>query len=286
MRNKLVKECLTGEKMISLAITEPTAGSDVANLKTTAEKTECGKYYIVNGEKKWISTGIFADYHTTAVRTGGPGAGGISLLLLEKSMPGIKTREMNCQGLTGSGTTYLIFEDVKVPVENLIGKEGEGFKYIVYNFNPERWGIIVTTVRFSRVCLEEAYKYAHKRKTFGLRLIDSPVIRAKLGNMIRQVESIQANLDMITYAMMSMSHKEAMDKLAGHIALMKVQSTQVFEYCAREAVQIFGGLGFTKGGQGERVERLYRDVRAMAIIGGSEEIMLDLGVRQSLKSKI
>lgn len=104
--------------------------------------------------------------------------------------------------------------------------------------------------------------------------------------MIRQVESIQSNVDMITYAMMSMSHKEAMDRLAGHIALMKVQSTQVFEYCARESVQIFGGLGFTKGGQGEKVERLYRDVRAMAIIGGSEEIMLDLGVRQTLKSKI
>lgn len=141
MKKKLVTECLTGQKMISLAITEPTAGSDVANLKTTAVKTEDGQYFIVNGEKKWISTGIFADYHTTAVRTGGPGAGGISLLLIEKSMPGVKTREMNCQGLTGSGTTYLVFEDVKVPVSNLIGKEGNGFKYIVYNFNPERFNL-------------------------------------------------------------------------------------------------------------------------------------------------
>jgi alkylation response protein AidB-like acyl-CoA dehydrogenase len=85
--------------------------------------------------------------------------------------------------------------------------------------------------------------------------------------------------------MKTMSHEEAMIKLAGYIAFLKVQATEVFEYCARESVQIFGGLGFTKGGQGEKVERLYRDVRAMSILGGSAEIMLDLGVRQSLKSK-
>jgi alkylation response protein AidB-like acyl-CoA dehydrogenase len=190
---------------------------------------------------------------------------GISLMLLDKEMAGIKCRQMTCQGLWSSGTTYITFEDVKVPVENLIGKENMGFKYIMYNFNPERFGIVVQTVRSARLCLEEAYRYAHKRKTFGQRLIESPVIRAKIGNMIRQVEAVQAHMEMTAYALKNMSHMEAMLKMAGPIAFLKVQSTQVFEYCAREAVQIFGGLGFTRGGQGGVVERLYREVRAQGI---------------------
>jgi alkylation response protein AidB-like acyl-CoA dehydrogenase/predicted heme/steroid binding protein len=268
LKERVVGPCLKGEKKIDLAITEPSAGSDVANLKCTAKLTPDGKHYIVNGEKKWISTGVFADFHTTAVRTGGPGMGGISLLLLEKGMPGIKTRVMNVQGLWGSGTTYLIFEDVKVPVENLIGKEGAGFKMMMYNFNPERMGIISQAIRSARLCYEEAYKYAHKRKTFGQRLIDSPVIRAKIGNMIRQIETVQSYMEHTLYAMNQLGHMKSMEMLSGQIAFLKVQASTVFEYCAREAVQIFGGLGYTQGGVGGVVERLYREVRAMAILGG------------------
>ena len=141
LKEKVCGPCLRGEKVICLAITEPSAGSDVANLKTTAVKSPCGKYYIVNGEKKWITNGVFADFFTVAVRTGGEGMGGLSLLLVERS-EGIKTTQMKCSGVWPSGTTYITFEDVKVPVENLIGKENEGFKYIMYNFNHERWGIV------------------------------------------------------------------------------------------------------------------------------------------------
>jgi alkylation response protein AidB-like acyl-CoA dehydrogenase len=114
--------------VICLAITEPSAGSDVANLRTTATKSADGKTFVVNGEKKWITNGVFADYFTVAVRTGGEGMGGISLLLLERSMPGITTRQMKCSGAWCSGTTYITFEDVVVPVENLVGKENQGFK--------------------------------------------------------------------------------------------------------------------------------------------------------------
>lgn len=130
LQEKVCKATLRGEKIIVLAITEPYAGSDVANLQTVAKKSDCGKYYIVNGEKKWITNGIWADYFTVAVRTGGPGMGGISLLLIERG-PGVTTKQMQCQGVWASGTTYVTFEDVKVPVENLIGKENEGFKYIM-----------------------------------------------------------------------------------------------------------------------------------------------------------
>jgi len=283
MKERVAKPCLAGEKFICLAITEPSAGSDVANLKTTAKKTADGKHYIVNGEKKWITNGVFADYFTVAVRTGGEGMGGVSLLLIERS-EGVKTTQMKCQGVWSSGTTYITFEDVKVPVENLIGKENEGFKYIMYNFNHERWSTAVGAISFSRVLVEESMKHAFKRKTFGKRLIEHPVIRFKLAQMAKQVEAAHAWLELITYQMKVLPHSEQNRVLGGPIALIKAHASQVFELCAREAAQIYGGLAYTRGGQGEKVERLYREVRAYAIPAGSEEIMLDLGIRQALKS--
>lgn len=281
VRQRVVPPCLRGEKCACLCITEPTAGSDVANLKSTA-KLE-GDHYILNGEKKWITNGIFADFFTVACRTGGPGMGGISLLLVEKDMPGVVTRKMKCSGVWSSGTTYITFDDVKVPKGNLLGKENKGFQYIMMNFNHERFGICAMTNRFSRVCLEESLKFSAKRKTFGKTLAQHPVIRWKIAEMARLVEATHAWLEQITYQLNTMGHMEASLKLGGHTALLKVQCTKVFEYCARESAQIFGGLSYTRGGQGEKVERLNREVRAMAVPGGSEEIMLDLGVRQSQK---
>lgn len=281
VRKRVVPPCLRGEKCACLCITEPTAGSDVANLKTTA-KLE-GDHYLLNGEKKWITNGIFADFFTVACRTGGPGMKGISLLLVEKDMPGVTTRKMKCSGVWSSGTTYITFDDVKVPKGNLLGKENKGFQYIMMNFNHERFGICAMTNRFSRVCLEESLKFASKRKTFGKTLVQHPVIRWKIAEMARMIEATHSWIEHITYQMDTMGHMEAAIKLGGHTALMKVQCTKVFEYCARESAQIFGGLSYTRGGQGEKVERLNREVRAMAVPGGSEEIMLDLGVRQSQK---
>jgi alkylation response protein AidB-like acyl-CoA dehydrogenase len=274
---------LNGDQRICLAITEPDAGSDVANLTCEAKLTEDGKHYIVNGEKKWITNGVWSEYFTTAVRTGGKGMNGISVLLIERSMGGVSTRKMDCQGVWSSGTTYITFEDVKVPVENLIGKENQGFKVIMTNFNHERMGIIIQCIRFSRVCYEESIKYAHKRKTFGKRLIDHPVIRLKLAHMARQIEASYNWLENLMFQCQNMDETEAMLKLGGAIAGLKAQSTTTFEFCAREASQIFGGLSYSRGGQGAKVERLYRDVRAYAIPGGSEEIMLDLSIRQALR---
>lgn len=286
LKEKVCRPCLRGEKTICLAITEPYAGSDVANIQCTAKLSPDGKYYIVNGEKKWITNGTFAHFFTTAVRTGGPGMGGVSLLVIERDMPGVTTKQMQCSGVWPSGTAYITFEDVKVPVENRIGKENDGFKYIMHNFNHERWMIIVQATRFSRVCFEEAMRYAQKRETFGKKLIEHPVIRLKLAHMARQIEATQAWLEQVTYQLKTLSHLEAAIRLAGPIALMKAHATQTFEFCARESAQIFGGLAYTRGGQGEKVERLYREVRAYAIPGGSEEIMLDLGIRQAVRAKL
>jgi len=281
VKAKVVPAALRGEVSCCLCITEPSAGSDVANLKTSA-KLE-GDHYILNGEKKWITNGIFAKYFTVACRTGEAGMNGISLLMVESDMPGVTTRKMKCSGVWSSGTTYITFDDVKVPKGNLLGKENSGFKYIMENFNHERFGICAMTNRFSRVCLEESLKFATKRKTFGKTLVQHPVIRWKIAEMARMIEATHAWLEWCTYQMNTMGKMEANLKLGGHTALLKVQCTKVFEYCAREGAQIFGGLGYTRGGQGEKVERLNREVRAMAVPGGSEEVMLDLGVRQTTK---
>ncbi|KAF8859292.1 putative acyl-CoA dehydrogenase [Acephala macrosclerotiorum] len=282
---RILPGILNGDKRICLAITEPDAGSDVANLGCEAVLSEDGKHYIVNGEKKWITNGVWCDYFTTAVRTGTKESGmnGVSVLLIERSMGGVSTRKMDCQGVWSSGTTYITFEDVKVPVENLIGRENQGFKVIMTNFNHERIGIIIQCLRFSRVCYEESVKYAHKRRTFGKKLIEHPVIRLKLAHMARQIEASYSWLESLIHQISHMEESIAMLRLGGPIASLKAQATVTFEFCAREASQIFGGLSYSRGGQGGKVERLYRDVRAYAIPGGSEEIMLDLSIRQSLR---
>jgi alkylation response protein AidB-like acyl-CoA dehydrogenase len=280
LQTRCAKDCLSGEKIICLGITEGTAGSDVSNLSTVAE--DKGDHFLVSGSKMWITNGIYADYFTVAVRTGAPGSAhkGISMLLIEKSMPGITTQKMECMGVWPSGTTYITFQNVKVPKENIIGKLNDGFKQIMFNFNHERWMLAAQAARMARTCVEESLRYARLRKTFGKFLIEHQVIQHKIAEMGRMCEATQAWLENITFQMNTMSKDEQNLRLGGHIALLKVQSSKAAEFCAREALQVFGGAGYTRTGQGSKVERIYREVRAYAIPGGSEEIMLNLAASQ------
>lgn len=280
LRRSIVPAVLSGKKRICLAITEPRGGSDVANLETTAERQ--GDFYIVNGIKKFITNGLWADYFSVAVRTGGKGGQGVSMLLIERNTPGVSTSAIKVQGVKGSGTAFVEFDDVKVPVSNLLGKENQGFKVIMSNFNHERLGFVTQAQRFSRVCLEEALKYSQQRETFGQPLIGHPVIRNKLAQMASRIEAVSAWQDSLTYQVQTMRGSDAL--LGGPVGGAKAYATQVFEYCAREASQILGGISYQVGGRGAKVERLYRDVRALAIPGGSEEILLDLMIRQSVRS--
>ncbi|GAA5876614.1 hypothetical protein JCM8547_002422 [Rhodosporidiobolus lusitaniae] len=282
LKRRVVPALLRGEKRSCLAITEPEGGSDVANLVTTATKSEDGKNYVVNGYKKWITGGIQSDYFVTAVRTGGKGFGGISLMVVERA-EGLSTRRMDCMGVWASGTTYVAMEDVEVPVGNLLGRENKGFPVIMANFGGERVGIAIQANRFARVCLEESIKYANKRKTFGKLLIEHPVIRAKIAAMAQKVEATHAWLEAVIYQSTQYDADTIGLRGGGTMALLKATATETFEFCARESLQIFGGLGYSRGGQGEKIERLYRDVKAYSVPGGSFEIMQDLGVRQSVK---
>jgi len=278
IQEKVVTPVLKGEKKIALCISEPYAGSDVASLRTTAERD--GDFYIVNGQKKWITCSINADFFTVAVRTGGEGSGrnGISILLLEKSMPGIHLRRMDLMGQRCAGTCMVTFNDVRVPVQNLVGKENEGFRVLMQNFNHERFVIAVQANRFARECVRESIEYARKRETFGKRLVDHQVIRHKLADMSMRVESHWAQLEAIAF---QMKNGTPSTMLGAECAMIKVLGSRLYELCAREACQIFGGSSFAAEGQGRMVERLYREVRGTAIPGGSEEVMIDLAMRQA-----
>jgi acyl-CoA dehydrogenase len=269
MKARVIPPVLAGEKISALAITEPSGGSDVAALTTTARRD--GDDYVVNGSKTYITSGLRADFYTVAVRTGGEGAGGISLLLIERDREGFTRTPLKKQGWWASDTATLYFDQVRVPAENLIGAENQGFAGIMRNFNSERIGMTAGAVGFSRVCLEDAIAWARERKTFGKRLADHQVIRHKLADMYKRISTTQAWLETLAWRI------QQGEQPIAEIALLKVQATETLEYCAREAMQVMGGAGYMRG---SRVERIYREVRVNAIGGGSEEIMRDLAARQ------
>ncbi|MDA8852947.1 acyl-CoA dehydrogenase family protein, partial [bacterium] len=270
MKQRVAPEVLSGRARISLAITEPGAGSDVAQVSTTAARD--GDHYVVNGSKTYITGGMKANWFTTAVRTGEGAGGGLSVLLIPADSQGVSRTSLDRkQGWWCGDTATIYFDDVRVPVENIIGEENRGFKVILKNFNSERLSMAAAMEAYSRVCLEEAVNWARERKTFGQRLADHQVIRHKIAEMKQRINATQAYLQVCCVQMVNGTPN------AGDLALLKVQSSQTMEFCAREAMQILGGMGYMRGG---RVERIYREVRVNAIGGGSEEIMRDLASRQ------
>mmetsp|Transcript_60303 Transcript_60303/g.152930 ORF Transcript_60303/g.152930 Transcript_60303/m.152930 type:complete len:531 (-) Transcript_60303:458-2050(-) len=285
IRDQVVPEVLRGDKRICLAISEPAAGSDVAGMLTTATKTPDGRHYIVNGVKKWITNGMFADYFVTAVRTG-QGRNGISMLFISRDM-GVETKAIKTTYSSSAGTALVIFDNVMVPVENLMGvgnkgKEGQGFACIMYNFNHERWFIVSQFLMSCRMQIADCFKWATQRMAFGKPLIEQPVLRQKLARMAGAVESAHALLEVVTYQMDKMPYKEQSQKLGGPIALLKYQSTRAGTLVADESVQMFGGRGITRTGMGSGVERFQKTYKYAAILGGSEEVMADLAIRQQM----
>ncbi|KAF1930816.1 short-chain specific acyl-CoA dehydrogenase mitochondrial precursor [Didymella exigua CBS 183.55] len=285
LQERFLPDLLTGRKRTCIAITEPEAGSDVANITTTATKTPDGKHYIVNGTKKWITNGIWSEYSSMAVRTGGPGPSGLSMLVVPlKGNPGVSMRRLKVGGQITAGTTFIELDDVKVPVENLIGEEGMGMKYIMTNFNHERLNIAIGATRQARVALGAAVEYVIKREAFGKPLIEQPVVRHRLAKAGILLESQWAWVEQFVYQLTKLSKETADIELGGLTAMVKAQSGIVLNECAQTAQLLFGGNGYTKSGQGELVERISREVPGIRIPGGSEDVMLDLGVRQLVKN--
>jgi len=275
LQRRVVPPVLAGEKIAALAITEPGGGSDVAALRTTARRD--GEHYVVDGEKTFITSGLRADFLTVAVRTdpANKGPGGISLLLVEGNSAGLQRTPLAKTGWWASDTAHLRFDGVRVPAASLIGDEGAGFRAIMQNFNHERLMMAAMACAYAQVCTEEALDWARQRKTFGAALVERQVIRHKLVDMLARAEAARAMVHELAWRM---QHRAGdADALVARICLAKNVATQAFQFCADQAVQILGGMGYMRG---TRRERLYREVKVMMIGGGAEEIMKDLAARK------
>jgi alkylation response protein AidB-like acyl-CoA dehydrogenase len=303
LRRLVLPGCISGAQRIALAISEPYAGSDVAQIRTKGVRTADGDHVVVSGVKKWITGGMYADFFTTLVNIEGEG---MSLLCIERS-DAVETRPIKTAYSAAAGTAYVVFDGAKVPARNIIGEAGQGFYLAMANFNKERWGMVGGGNRLSRLMVEECFKWATQRKIFGKRLIDQPVIRLKLAEMAAGVEAVHSMNEDITFQMTKMSHAEINKHLAGPIGLLKYKQTRVATMISDHACQIFGGRALTRSGMGQYVEKFQRSFKMQAILGkcsvmcarwcapapshptlfraagGSEEILADFAIRQALK---
>jgi len=278
LKAKVIPEVLQGKKFISLAISEAFAGSDVAGLKCTAEKSADGSFWTINGTKKWITNGHFSDYFTVACKT----SKGLTVFLVERG-EGVETKSIKTSYSPTAGTAFITFDNVKVPSENMLGKENKGLMVVLSNFNHERWVMACGSARSQRGIVEECFKWAHQRKVFGKPLLSQPVIRHKLAGMIARIESVQNWLENVTYQMCKMNYFEQSEHLAGQIAFLKMYATRSAQETAKDAVQIFGGRGITKTGMGKHIEHYHRTIGFDSLLGGAEDVLGDLGVRQAMK---
>jgi acyl-CoA dehydrogenase len=295
LQQQVIPPVLRGERIAALAITEPDAGSDVANLRTTARRD--GDHWVLDGEKVFITSGMRADWITMAVRTGetdparlaapqgGPGAGGrpgatgkgaagISMMVVPGDAPGLTRTRLDKMGWHCSDTAHLRLHRVRVPAGNLLGQEGGGFRIIMSNFNGERLSMSAMALGLAQACRDEALDWARQRQAFGSALVEKQAIRHKLVDMEMRIASTQAWLDAVT------ARADAGDQgpeWVAQVCMLKNHATQAMQFCADQAVQVLGGMGYMRG---TKSERIYREVKVMMIGGGAEEIMKDLAARQ------
>jgi acyl-CoA dehydrogenase len=270
VRDRVLPQVLSGEKISALAVTEPGGGSDVANLQTRAVRD--GDFYRVNGSKTFITSGVRADFYTVAVRTGEPGFSGISLLLIEKGTPGFTVgRQLKKMGWWASDTAELFFDDCPVPVGNLIGAENMGFACIMGNFQSERLALALMANMTAQLALEESLKWARQREAFGKPIGKFQVIKHRLAEMATALEVSR-----------EFTYRQAAKMAAGQsvikeISMAKNFATDTADRIVTDAVQILGGLGYMRE---SLVERLYRDNRILSIGGGTREVMNEIISKQ------
>ncbi|RYJ07586.1 MAG: acyl-CoA dehydrogenase [Actinomycetales bacterium] len=268
--DRYVRPTLAGEKIGSLGVTEPGGGSDVAALRTRAVRD--GDHYVVNGAKTFITSGVRSDFVTTAVRTGGDGHAGISLLVIDKDSPGFTvSKSLRKMGWHCSDTAELSFDDVRVPVENLVGEENGGFYLVMQQFVGERIGLAVQAYGTAQRALDLSVAYARERETFGKPLIARQVIRHKLVEMHTRIAAAR---ELTRRAVERALETDRSDmSLILDAVVAKNQAVECVEWVVNEAVQIHGGMGYMRESE---IDRHYRDARILGIGGGATEVMKDL----------
>jgi acyl-CoA dehydrogenase len=274
LKKRILPEVLAGKKISALGITEPGVGSDVAKIRTTARRD--GDQYVIDGEKTFITSGMRADWITLAVRTdpSGKGPESISMIAVPGDVPGLTRNKLSKMGWHCSDTALLHFDQVRVPIANLIGEEGKGFKMIMGNFNAERITIAAIAMGSSLCCYDEALDWARQRKTFDKTLVEHQVIKHKLVDMRMRIESTRAWLNSVVARA---DRGETTSEWVAEVCMLKNHATQTMQFCTDQAVQILGGMGYMRG---TASERLYREVKVLTIGGGTEEIMKELAARQ------
>ena len=269
-KERFFRPALAGEKIGSLAITEPGTGSDVAGITTTAKRD--GDHYVVNGAKTYITSGVRADFVTTAVRTGGPGAHGVSLLVVEKGTEGFSvSRKLDKMGWRCSDTAELSYVDCLVPVENLVGAGGTGFAQIAQNFVSERISLAVQAYAGAQRSLDLTAEWCRARETFGRPLISRQTVQHTLSNMARRVDVARVYTREV-----ARRFAEGDTDLIAQVCFAKNTAVDAGEWVVNQAVQLHGGMGYMAESE---VERQYRDMRILGIGGGTNEIMTDLAGR-------
>jgi acyl-CoA dehydrogenase len=267
---EFVRPTLRGEKIGALAITEPGGGSDVGHLRTSASRD--GDDYLVNGAKTYITSGVRADYVVTAVRTGGPGAAGVSLIVVDKGTPGFEvTRKLDKMGWRSSDTAELSYTDVRIPATNLIGAENSGFLQIATAFVSERVGLAAQAYSSAQRCLDITVEWCRNRETFGKPLISRQSVQNTLAEMARRVDVTRVYTRSVVERQLA---GEA--NLIPQVCFAKNTAVEAGEWVANQAVQLFGGLGYMAESE---IERQYRDMRILGIGGGTTEILTALAAK-------
>lgn len=275
-----VRPTLRGELIGSLAITEPGGGSDVGHLRTTAVRD--GDHYVVNGSKTYITSAVRGDYVVAAVRTGGPGAAGISMLVIEKGTPGFEvSRKLAKMGWRSSDTAELSFTDARVPAENLIGAENSGFLQIAQAFVAERIGLAVQAYSSAQRCLDITVSWCRDRQTFGKPLIARQSVQNTLAEMARRIDVARVYSRCVVERSLAGAAGPATSgagdtDLITAVCFAKNTAVEAGEWVANQAVQLFGGMGYMAESE---IERQYRDMRILGIGGGTTEIMTALAAK-------
>jgi acyl-CoA dehydrogenase len=275
-----VRPTLAGDKIGALAITEPGGGSDVGHLRTAAVLD--GDHYIVNGAKTYITSGVRADYVVTAVRTGGPGAAGVSLLVVDRATPGFQvSRKLDKMGWRSSDTAELSYVDVRVPAANLVGAENSGFAQIAQAFVAERIGLAAQAYSSAQRCLDLTVQWCRDRETFGRPLISRQSVQNTLAEMARRIDVARVYSHnvverQLTGAAGSATLGPVDTSLITQVCFAKNTAVEAGEWVANQAVQLFGGMGYMAESE---VERQYRDMRILGIGGGTTEILTALAAK-------
>ena len=268
--DSFVRPTLCGELIGSLAITEPGGGSDVGHLRTTAVRD--GDHYVVNGSKTYITSAVRGDYVVTAVRTGGPGAAGVSLLVIEKGTPGFEvSRRLEKMGWRSSDTAELSFVDARVPAENVVGAENSGFTQIALAFVAERIGLAVQAYSSAQRCLDITVQWCRDRQTFGRPLISRQTVQNTLTEMARRTDVARVYSRNVVERQLA-----GEDNLITAACFAKNTAVEAGEWVASQAVQLFGGMGYMTESE---IERQYRDMRILGIGGGTTEILTGLAAK-------